>query len=280
MLTDEAKSVIYTSEYFDKPVEITGIPTLELHVSSSTRIAVFVAKLSDVESDGTSALISKGQLNLTRRDSFTNPEPAVPGKIYKIVFDLSALSYVLSKGHRLRLSISNANFPFLWPSPKNSINKIYRGRGSQSKITLPIVSPQEKRLNEPKFITPPETEHTTQGVFAESKPVEWKVINDIANTSISTLIKGGEKYKFTDKTMNRSWQMISETSIDNPAYTNVKAKARLNIDNEIGNYVVKTSTNIKSNSNTFIFTSFLKVLFNGKVVKKRKWTKRFPRNLL
>ena len=65
---DEVHSLV-----FDWPVEealeILGSPVLEARVRSSAPVAYLSAKLCEVLPDGTSALVSRGLLNLTHRDS-------------------------------------------------------------------------------------------------------------------------------------------------------------------------------------------------------------------
>ena len=76
---DELHSLVY-----DWPVpgdlEILGWPVLELTVRSSHPVAFAAARLSEVLPDGTSALVSRGILNLTHRDSHTDPEPRHAGR--------------------------------------------------------------------------------------------------------------------------------------------------------------------------------------------------------
>ena len=57
-------------------------PVVELTVRSSHPVAYVAARLCEVLPDGTSILVSRGILNLTHRESHTDPEPLVPGEPY------------------------------------------------------------------------------------------------------------------------------------------------------------------------------------------------------
>jgi len=67
---DDGLSLIYTSEPFgEEEAEITGPSVAHLWLSSTAEVAFVSVKLFDVAPDGTSALITKGVLNLTHRHS-------------------------------------------------------------------------------------------------------------------------------------------------------------------------------------------------------------------
>jgi hypothetical protein len=61
--------------------------------------------------DGTSALISRGVLNLLRRDGLDRSDPLVEGEEYHIEVELEATSWVFEPGHRIRLAMAGADWP-------------------------------------------------------------------------------------------------------------------------------------------------------------------------
>src|SRR5699024_6644205 len=83
---DDAASV--TTEWLvgDSPLPagelaILGHPVLKLKLTSDHPVAYVSAKLCEVDSDGTSALITRGLLNLTHRNGHdTDPSPLTPGE--------------------------------------------------------------------------------------------------------------------------------------------------------------------------------------------------------
>lgn len=42
----------------------------------------------------------------------------VPGAVVEVAFDIDQMAYRIAPGHRLRLSLSNSYWPFVWPSPE------------------------------------------------------------------------------------------------------------------------------------------------------------------
>ena len=68
-----------TSAPLEQPLEILGVPVLELEVSADRPVALVAARLEHVHPDGFSALVCRGGLNLTHRDSHEEPTPLEPG---------------------------------------------------------------------------------------------------------------------------------------------------------------------------------------------------------
>src|SRR5262249_30560865 len=114
---DEAHALNFVTEPFDKETALLGWPEVVLYASSSSKVATFVVKLSDVAPDGKSALITDGSLNGTRRKSLTDPEDMTPGEVYELNIPMQPTGWLIKRGHRLRVSISGSDFPNLWPTP-------------------------------------------------------------------------------------------------------------------------------------------------------------------
>ena len=74
-------------------------------------VALVSAKLCDVFPDGTSALVSRGTLNLTHRASHIDPEPVVPGDEYDVTIELDACAHRFSPDQQLRISVAGADWP-------------------------------------------------------------------------------------------------------------------------------------------------------------------------
>ena len=93
---------------------LLGQPRVRLRVSADAPAASLSVKLCDVFPDGTSALITRGSLDLTFRDGVhapAEPRPLVPGEEYDVEVVLDACAYQLDPGQRLRLSVAGADWP-------------------------------------------------------------------------------------------------------------------------------------------------------------------------
>src|SRR5262249_155370 len=114
---NEPFSLLFTSKPLTSDTQILGFPRVTLFASTTAEVAFFAVRLCDVAPNGSSTLVSKGLLNGTRRESMTEPVPMDPGKVYEITFELDAASWLFPKGHRIRVAVSGADFPEVWPSP-------------------------------------------------------------------------------------------------------------------------------------------------------------------
>ena len=56
-------------------------------------------------------------LRLRYRNSWSDPEPMEPGRVYPITITLPATSNLFQKGHRIRIDIASSNFPRLEVNP-------------------------------------------------------------------------------------------------------------------------------------------------------------------
>lgn len=89
-------------------------------MASTTDAGQLTVRLNDVRPDGAVAMITYGVLNLHLRDSLVEVSPVVAGEPMDVNVTLDMVGYRLPAGHRLRVSVSSANFPLLMPPPVRS----------------------------------------------------------------------------------------------------------------------------------------------------------------
>jgi hypothetical protein len=93
--------------------------------------------LNAIAPDGHVTQISYGVLNLTLREDFSQVTPVVPGAPMDVNLNLDHIGMRLPAGYRLRLALSTASFPLLWPSRE---------------LTTLTLQPALQRLQLPVFI--------------------------------------------------------------------------------------------------------------------------------
>ncbi len=114
---DDDRSLVFDTAPLASALEILGTPWLTLRLSIDRPVGVVTARLCEVAPDGASTLISYGVLNLTRREGFERCTAMEPGRPETVRFRLNDLGQRLSPGMRLRLALSTAYWPMLWPAP-------------------------------------------------------------------------------------------------------------------------------------------------------------------
>jgi putative CocE/NonD family hydrolase len=136
---DEVYSQVYTTEPLDDDLYILGWPRAVLHLSSTAPVIGFAVSLSDVAPDGTSHLVAKGMLNATRRETFGDFSPLVPGQIYELDIQIDCTAWVFARGHCIRLSVASADWPNVWPTPYAATNALHLGPEHCSRLVLPTI---------------------------------------------------------------------------------------------------------------------------------------------
>jgi predicted acyl esterase len=107
---DDARSLRWNFE--PPPGPVVGHPVLRIQVSADRPAASLSVKICDVFPDGTSALVTRGTLDLAFRSSVHGPpEPLEPGVPYEVEVVLDACAYAWSPGQVLRVSIAGADWP-------------------------------------------------------------------------------------------------------------------------------------------------------------------------
>jgi putative CocE/NonD family hydrolase len=114
---DDARSVCFDLAPLAAPLEIVGRPELEIAFRADRPAAQLVARLCDVAPDGTSMRVSYRALNLTHHAGHDRPRALRPGETARARIALNACAHRFRRGHRLRLALSTAYWPVLWPSP-------------------------------------------------------------------------------------------------------------------------------------------------------------------
>ncbi len=115
---DDARSLCFDLDVPAGPLDIVGAPSVRLAVASDRPQANAVVRLCDVHPDGASELIAWGVLNLTHRASHELPQPLTPGETVEVTVVLDQCAYRVPAGHRLRVAVSTAYWPMIWPSPE------------------------------------------------------------------------------------------------------------------------------------------------------------------
>jgi putative CocE/NonD family hydrolase len=145
----------YTSPALPTDTEVTGHPTVTLHMTIDGADAGVFVYLEDVDPNGNVCYVTEGALRASRRAVGDAPyETAWPffpgwrselqtvrGEAIELTFDLYPVSWLFRAGHAIRLAIAGAdkdNF-VLVPSGERPIFHLRTGGDRQSFVELPVV---------------------------------------------------------------------------------------------------------------------------------------------
>jgi predicted acyl esterase len=136
---DDATSACFDGAVLEEALTLLGAPVLSLDVSSDRERAFVCVRLNEVLSSGESLQVSYGVLNLTHRNSHEFPDALEPGKRYSILVQLNDIAHTFAPGSRIRIAISTAFWPIVWPSPRPATVSVFTGASS---LSLPVRDPQ------------------------------------------------------------------------------------------------------------------------------------------
>lgn len=143
----------FTTEPLTTPLEWTGKVRAELYVASTARDTDFIVRVTDVYPDGRSILIMDYVRRARYRDGWDKEVMMVPGRIYKVAFDVGSLSQIFNRGHRIRVTVASTGAPFYEPNPQTgepitidfptnavaATNTIFLEAAHASRVIAPVV---------------------------------------------------------------------------------------------------------------------------------------------
>lgn len=172
---DDACSLVFDSEALTDPVEILGAPVVELDIELDKPQANLAVRLCDVWPSGESTRITYGILNLCHRNSHEHPEPLRPGEQYRVRIQLDDVAYRMPVGNRIRVALSTAYWPLIWPSPEHVTAKV---RSASSLLRLPVRAALQDDLPElPPAVTAPPLALQTLRPPSNVRTIEYDLVS-------------------------------------------------------------------------------------------------------
>jgi hypothetical protein len=154
-------------------------------------VAFLSARLCDVFPDGTSALVSRGVLNLTHRESHTAPKPLEPGVPTPIELELELTSWIFEPGHRVRLALAGSDWPNTWPPPQAGSLQVAR---RSVELELPVLEGQP--IAAPPTFQPPRPARAEDTASeTEQPPVVRRIEQDPVGRQTRVVTSYGYRYE-------------------------------------------------------------------------------------
>ncbi|MGQ0670379.1 MAG: CocE/NonD family hydrolase [Actinomycetota bacterium] len=276
---DEANSLVYDWLPLERELEILGHPRLEVTVTSSAPVAYLSAKLCDVFPDGTSALVSRGLLNLTHRESREHPSPLEPGMPCRVTAELEVTSWIFEPGHRVRLDIAGTDWPNAWPPPGPATLSIDR---AGSALVLPVVEGQSPAPGLPALAPPVRKQEryvSAKGNVTDG--VTWRIEHDVLERetravaeSWGTTEADGERPRFRER-----YGGTVAASTRDPGTARAEGRAILAIEWPEATVESDARLSLRSDAGTYHLELDLDVSENGERQWSRRWERTIPRKL-
>jgi uncharacterized protein len=125
---DDSPSNRGSLKYYSAPMvenmEVVGPIIFNLFASCRGNDMIIRASIWDVDPEGKESILSNGWLKASHREldaqksrpwlpvhTHINPQPLVPGQVYKLCFDIWPIANLFKVGHRIMLKINSADDP-------------------------------------------------------------------------------------------------------------------------------------------------------------------------
>ncbi|MEM6823577.1 MAG: CocE/NonD family hydrolase [Pseudomonadota bacterium] len=170
--TEAGLMTSFETEPLQEDIALLGFPHFRAEVESSTAQANLAATLSSLDDEGRATLISYGVLNLAHRDGHSDPKPMPHGQPETISVQLNACGQRISKGQRLRLSLSSAYWPVIWPAQDRAKLTL---TGARLDLPVRAIRDSDRALPEfpgPESATPMATKTLTEGSFRRTRTID------------------------------------------------------------------------------------------------------------
>ena len=271
---DDSRSLIFDSMPLEKDLEILGASELNIFLSVDKPQGNLIVRLCEVDPEGFSERISYGVLNLCHRNSHEDPAPVPTIKPFNAVVRLNHIAHRFVIGNRVRISISTAYWPIVWPSPESIKLTVYTG---ESNLILPIRKNNGQRS--PKFkkpVSPPLPKlKELQG------PRNKRVICKDQTNGLSTIeiVDNYGKYKNLDHGLiyggeAREFYKIQEKDPESAAMTKKWTQV---FQRKAWSVRTETFSKMTCDKEFFHFVGHVKAFEGDKLIHEKKWRKSIPR---
>jgi uncharacterized protein len=281
LLTDQrpvdAFSLTYDSAALKTELTILGRPHALLRASSSAPQADWFVRLSDVAPDGTVTEVTGAGLNGAQRESASDPKDLVPNQIYSFDIEMHLATWTFPKGHRIRLAVSNALWPMVWPTPYAMTTTLQLGGDSGSRVILPLVPPSMYAA--PQFSPPqPSEQRTDIQSLGFPWPGDWKTERDEVNakTKVTWAGKSEEHYPWGNETDS---ERITYLADDNhPETSSADGEAEIVMALKEQTLTWQGHLTLSSDPQNFHYKYTRQLLKNGQPLRQKSWEETIPRD--
>jgi putative CocE/NonD family hydrolase len=168
--------LVYQTDVLEEDVTLAGPITARLHVSTTGTDSDWVVKLIDVYSGdypnpdpNPTGVQMGGYQQLVRgeafrgkfRNSFSQPEPFVPGQLSKIEYVLPDAYHTFRRGHRIMVQVQSSWFPLVDRNPQKfcdiyhaheedfqkATQRVYHSPSSSSQVSILVLGPARAQTN-------------------------------------------------------------------------------------------------------------------------------------
>jgi predicted acyl esterase len=272
------RSLRYDTSPLESDVVIVGMPRAVLRAAAGAPLAHWFVRLCDVAPDGTSVLVSGAGLNGAHRRSAMRPEQLEPGREERLEVELHATSWTFPAGHRIRLAVTNAMWPMIWPSPFLAETSLRVGGDDGTCVVLPVL-PDADALPSPSWDPPaPKVAAPSIRSGGDQFPAPWTVSRNEHRETTTVSWAGRQRLELGWCGQTYSEAMTYEVVDDDPAGASVTGEAESTVALPGRTLVWRGELEIRSDAEAFHYRFRRTLSQDGLVIRERRWDERVQRD--
>jgi putative CocE/NonD family hydrolase len=274
----DAWSLVYDSGPLAEDTEILGFPKALLRASADAPLANWFVRLSDVAPDGQVTLVTGAGLSGAQRDSAAQPAPLTRGKRYPLEVELHFTSWVFPKGHRVRLAVSNALWPMIWPTPSAMTTELALGGADGSRLVLPVIPPEARPV--PSF-GPAEPYREKSGVRTTGGawPGQWTICRDEIRQTAHGDWAGDSTTEYPWGKVVAVERITYDVADAHPEAATVAGDATTTITLPDRALAWRAVLEIRSDATNFYYRLKRELRKDGTLIREKTWQETIPRDL-
>ncbi|GAB0116722.1 CocE/NonD family hydrolase [Acidisoma sp. 7E03] len=279
---DDGFSLLFDSAPLAEPLEVLGNPILTLRLAADKPLGQIAVRLCDVAPDGASQRVSYAVLNLAHWAGSAVPAPLEPGHFYDVPVRLKVCGHRFAPGCRLRIALSTAYWPILWPAPDPATLTV---DCAASRLALPV----RQAVNEAPLALPPPAHGPSAPVtkLADSRATRRVSLDSLTGTATyETIGEGGlfgegvERFDDIDLSVDHALSRRLTVQADDPFSARSAITQSFELGRDGWRIRIETETEMTGTATQFRMTGKLRAFENGVRVAERDWDERFPRDCL
>ena len=282
---DAFGSLEFTAPPLAERLEILGNTRLVLELAADRPDAFVAVRLIDVAPDGSATAVARGFLNLTHRDGREAPAALTAGKRYRVEVQLTGTAYSFPAGHRIRLAISTAYWPILWPSPQAATLTLFT---AASQLLLPVRERESSGGEVPALPEAVSAEPSPVTILRKGRVERSVTLDQITGEVAHRLyVDGGVfgdwgKFKLDSigMDMGHVFERIYRIHPDDP--NSAHATMTQSYEMGRGEWQIKLNAgaDMESTASTFELNAWIEAFEGDKRVLRREWKSSIPRSHL
>ena len=279
----DAFSLVFDTPPLADDVEILGFPVVEVSGSADTAPLNWFGRLSDVAPDGTVTLVTGGgrphRPDPLRDRGSLSGGPGTTAEAGRLPLELHVTSWVFPRGHRIRIALSNAMWPMIWPTPHPATATVRLGPAG-TRLVLPVIpaAASGQARPAPELAAPGPAEHPPGASHrGELLPVRWTLQRDDAGTA-AIWWRGTTTTEFTWGRVADEEYLRYEVNDDRPASASAHGEARTEIHLDGRLLIFSSVIDLDGDEESLRYRFRRELRENGVLIRERSWQRRYPRD--